>query len=504
VTESRTFWGAVKWAFALSLGRRASKTLFTFVLAALLGPYDFGLMAMALIYITLLWVLLEQGFMTAIVQREKLDPEHLDSAFWLNLVWCVILTGVGIATAPLWADLNGEPVLEPVVQVLSILVLIEGLALVQVSLLRRNLRFKELAIRSNIAAALGGTVGIVLALSGAGVWALVAQQAVIEGTALILIWAMSVWRPHLRFSRAHARELLPFSSGVFLSNLGGFLSQRADALLMGIFFGPVVVGIYRLADRFVEVLLELTVRPLGDVSLTVLSRAQADQGALRAALQRCLRGVVLFTIPSALVLVACSDELMRVIGPEWAIGADALKLLAIAGIAKAIAFFAGPVLFAVARSHLRAATQWGLAVLSAGAVFVVGTALVDSSLADQLLGMAASRVALLFVLVAPVNLWILCRVTGYRMSHFFRLLPVPLLAGIAALAATTILRELGLLGGLHPVPALFLSGGTATAVAAGVLVLFDVDVRGMVRRAGRRRRPSVPGEAAWQAPLPSD
>jgi PST family polysaccharide transporter len=504
VTESRTFWGAVKWAFALSLGRRASKTLFTFVLAALLGPHDFGLMAMALIYITLLWVLLEQGFMTAIVQREKLDPEHLDSAFWLNLVWCVILTGVGLATAPLWADLNGEPVLEPVVQVLSILVLIEGFALVQVSLLRRDLRFKELAIRSNIAAVLGGTVGIVLALSGAGVWSLVAQQAVIESTALVLIWAMSVWRPHFRFSRRHARELLPFSSGVFLSNLGGFLSQRADALLMGIFFGPVVVGIYRLADRFVEVLLELTVRPLGDVSLTVLSRAQADRGALRSALQQCLRGVVLFTIPAALVLAACADELMRVIGPEWAIGADTLKLLAVAGIAKAIAFFTGPVLFAVARSHLRAAMQWVLAALSAGAVFLVGTALVDSSLADQLLGMAASRVVLLFLLIAPVNLWIVSRVTGYRIGDLVRLLPVPLLSGIAAFAATTILRELGLLGDLPPVLALLVSGATATGVAAGVLVLFDVDVRGMVRRAGRRSRRTVPGETAWQAPLPSD
>ena len=86
--------------------------------------------------------------------------------------------------------------------------------------------------------------GLVLALNGAGVWALVAQQLVIEFSSVVLIWALSDWRPHLRFSMRHARELLPFSSGVFLSNLGGFLGQRVDALLMGIFFGPVAVGIY--------------------------------------------------------------------------------------------------------------------------------------------------------------------------------------------------------------------------------------------------------------------
>ena len=108
MTESRTFWSAVKWAFALSLGRRASKTLFTPVPSPCSAPRDFGLMAIALIYITLLELFLEQGFMTAIIQRARLEPEHLDAAFWLNLVWCLVLTGVGLATAPLWAQLNGS------------------------------------------------------------------------------------------------------------------------------------------------------------------------------------------------------------------------------------------------------------------------------------------------------------------------------------------------------------------------------------------------------------
>ena len=450
MTESRTFWGAVKWAFALSFGRRVSKTLFTFVLAALLGPRDFGLMAMALIYIILLELLLEQGFMTAIIQRAQLDPGHLDTAFWLNLVWCLALTGVGLATAPLWAQLNGEPQLEPVVQVLSALVLIEGLVLVQYALLRRELRFKRLAVISNTAAGVGGTTGVVLALSGAGVWSLVAQQLVLEGTALVAIWATSDWRPRLHFSSKRAFELLPFSSGVFLSSLGSFIGQRADALLMGIFFGPVTVGIYRLADRFVEVLLELTTRPLGDVSLTLLSRAQGDSVALRSGIDRYLRAVILFTLPGMLVLAACSDELMGVIGSEWAVGADALTLLAVAGIGKAVAFFTGPVLFAVARSHLRAVTQWALAAVNAGAVVLVGTALADSAIDEQLLGMSASRVALLLLVVAPLNLALVSWVTGYRPRRLVSLHPAPHRARIAAHAVTTGARALGGVEGLPP------------------------------------------------------
>ena len=227
------------------------------------------------------------GLATALVQRADTEPEHWDSAFWLNVVWCLLLTGVGIATSGLWANLNGEPELKPVVQVLSLLVIAEGLHMVQEAVLQRELRFKRLAIRSNVAAVLGGVTGLVLALNGAGVWALVAQQLVIEFSSVVLIWALSDWRPRLRFSMRHARELLPFSSGVFLSNLGGFLGQRADALLMGIFFGPVAVGIYRLADRFVEVLLEATLRPIGLVSCRC---SRASRGTARGSASRSTPG----------------------------------------------------------------------------------------------------------------------------------------------------------------------------------------------------------------------
>ena len=92
-----------------------------------------------------------------------------------------------------------------------------------------------------------------------------------------------------RFSRRHARDLLGFSSHVLLANLGGFVNRRADALLVGVFFGPVVVGVYRLADRFVDLLLDLTMRPVGMVSLPFFSRLQHDRENLRNAVATCMR-----------------------------------------------------------------------------------------------------------------------------------------------------------------------------------------------------------------------
>ncbi len=267
---------------------------------------------------------------------------------------------------------------------------------------------------------------------------------------------------------------------------------------MGIFFGPVAVGIYRLADRFVEVLLEGTLRPIGLVSLPVLSRFQGDREGLRKQVDSWLRATLLLTVPALLVLAVCSDELVQVLGDEWEPATDVLKLLAIAGIAKAAIFFGGPVLFAVSKSHTRALMQWSIAALSASAVVAVGLLLADASLDDQVLGMAASRVLLLLFVVAPVSLVVISRVTGYRLRSLLPALPGPFLSGAAALAAVTALRSTGLLDSVAPGFALVLSVGVACAAAAPTLVLIDPTLRTRGFSGWRRL---TRGVAAGDAPL---
>src|SRR5207342_2874559 len=113
-------------------------------------------------------LLLEQGFLTTIVQREKLDQEHLDSAFWLNLAWCIVLAAASYALAGWWADLNNVPELQSVIQVMSVLVIVTWLTIVQQAHLQRQLEFRKLAVRANIAALAGGITGLAFALYVAG------------------------------------------------------------------------------------------------------------------------------------------------------------------------------------------------------------------------------------------------------------------------------------------------------------------------------------------------
>lgn len=473
--HQHSFLGSLKWAFTMTWADRAFSVAFTFLLAAILGPRDFGIVALALIYIAVVQLFLEGGIQTAVVQREGLEDDHLDSAFWVNLGWCLLLAAISFLLAGWWARLNGIPELEDVVKALSALLVIYGLTIVQLALFQREMRFRALAIRETVAVFVGGVLGLVLALRGAGVWALVAQQLGFAGTQLTLLWAMSTWRPRLRFSRAHARDLVGFSSGVFLSNLGGFLNRRADALLMGIFFGPVAVGLYRLADRFSDNVLELTMRPVGYVSLPFFSRLQNDRPALREAVASCIRTTLILTVPAMAVMAACSDFLMALMGPEWEPAADVLKLLALVGIGKAVVFFTGPLLFAVARPHLRAVMLWILAALSAGTVLLVGWLLQDDGSRDQALGMAATRAAYFLAIVVPVNVAVVCWITGLRPRSFLPWLPSPLLSAAAGIAVVAALDLAGILESLPPFLGLLVAG-TASVLAAGA-VLFALEPR---------------------------
>jgi len=484
----------------MNWGQRALGALFTFVLAALLGPHDFGVVAIAMVYIALAHVFLEQGFSTALIQREDLEPDHLHSAFWLNLASCVVLAGITVAVSGWWAEVNGAPVLRDVLSVLSLVLVIEGLNIVQQAYLQRRAEFKKLAIRTNVAALVGGVLGVSLALGGGGVWALVAQQLAGDVTALVLIWILSPWKPRLRFSRRHARDLLGFSANVFVANFGGFVNRRADALLVGVFFGPVVAGIYRLADRFSDLILDLTMRPVGMIALPLFSRLQRDRENLRGAVETCLRVTLIPGIPALLVLAASSDFLLALIGPEWAAGADALKLLALAAIGKAVISFTGPLLFAVGRPGFRAVMLWLLGAASAGTVVVVANMLESASEEQQIFGVALSR-ALLFLLVfVPINLVIIDRLTGFGLRAFAAVAAAPTAAGVSAIAVVAVLREATAIESIPAIAGLAVAVVLAAGTAAGLLFLLDARFREYARRlrrgvasAYRPSAPSAPG-----------
>jgi hypothetical protein len=171
--------------------------------------------------------------------------------------------------------------------------------------------------------------------------------------------------------------------------------------------------------------------------------------------------------------------------------ADALKLLCLVGIGKAIGFFTGPVLFAASRPRYRAIMLWILAIVSTASVVSVGLALKGSGLHTQVLGMAGSRALLFVPILIPVNLLIVARMTGMRLSALLPGLPGPFLAGLAGIAAERLVRYSGIVDNVAAVPALLVVGTVSSLTAMMVLLLLVPVVRQRVGAAQAQLRAAL-------------
>jgi O-antigen/teichoic acid export membrane protein len=480
MAETASLSSAVRWSFVMDGGRQAITTLTTLVLAALLGPEAFGLIAMALVYVSLLELLLKQGMGAAIVQREELRRSHLDTAFWLVVAAAAVLTAVGVILSGPWAAANRTPELRPVVIALTALVPLHALMVVQEAVLRRGMRFRLLALRSNASVLVGGVVGIALAVSGAGVWALVAQQLTAGAVGVLVLWTVSSWRPRPTFSRQAASDLLRFSSGSLLGSLGVFVVNRADALLIGLFFGPAVVGLYRLASRLIEAVVGATVSALMSVSLPELSRVQRDPARFTEGVLRFTWMSAVLTLPVLGALAGASDAVLRLIGVEWAPAAPALRLLCIAGAVRALFAFTGPMLQALGRPFEQAAIAWLVGLLGSLGFVVAGVLVRGASTTSQLRGLALSQALLYGLVFGAICLWLLRRRAGVHPVAVFSVTAPAGLAGVLGFSVAFLLWQLPSVRALSPLAAVSAVCLPAAGSSLGVLMTVDRRARSIV------------------------
>ena len=400
------FGNAVSWSFVLTSGRTFMTLVVSLVLARILGPEAFGLIAMANVFILFAELFVRQGLVAAIVQRPKLTAAHLDTAFWMTVMLAAVLVPVVIGASGWWAAANDTPELAGLITALVPLLVFKALGVAQEAHIRRQMDFRALALRTNVAVLTGGAAGITAALLGAGVWSLVIQQLVTAFLELVLIWLLSSWRPRWRFRTDAARDLISFAARMVLAALGSFVNTQSDALLIGLFFGPLVVGLYRMAVRFISIMLELTSGTLQLVMLPELSRFSEDRSAFNARTVEVIRLASLIAVPVLGVLAASSDALMGLLGEEWAPAADALKVLCILAVVQAAATFLAPILQAAGRPGLLAWLTWISAGLSAGSFAAAGLWLVGFDVAEQVLWLAIIRTAVfvptLFLIVLPM------------------------------------------------------------------------------------------------------
>jgi O-antigen/teichoic acid export membrane protein len=473
----RSFLNSLKWAYTANWGERAFSALFVFILASLLGPRDFGLISIALIYISFLQMFLDQGLATALIQRKDLEQEHLDAVFWMDLGLSLVLLLVSIVFGRWWAKLNHAPEAALIISVISVSIVIEALSVVQTALLRRQMDFKSLSIRTNASVLLSGVVGIGMALAGFRVWALVAQQITRDLTALILLWKLSSWRPRLEFSLKHLKDLLGFSIPNFMAQLANFTDVQGSSILLGLLFGPIALGLYRLADRFANCVVVMATSSIQAVSLPEFSRLQDNPAELRKSALSCIRLSSAVTLPALAGLGVVSGPLMATVGAQWAPASNVLKVLCVLSMSLIFAFFTGPLMQALGRTREVAILEWSRTAVGVLLLVLAGLLVRGHSVNVQIMGIALARFANGVFVVAPVFLYILARLCGISFRDLLSSVAPSLLSSASVVGAVTLVRYFMLPANSGSLIVLMLEVGVGAIVGLAVLLHFDKPLR---------------------------
>ena len=321
---------SVKWATLSGLLPRFISPISTIVLAALLTPADFGIVAVSTLVIALAQIIVGLGLGPAVVQRRKLVAEAASVAFWLSLAVAVVLYSVLWITAPWLARIYQIPLVTDVVRVSGISLFFFALASIPAVLLQRDLEFRKLFWVNSLPPVTNVIVSLVLALLGAGVWALVLGP--LSGTAIraVSAWLLSGWRPSRVVKRAVIGPLLGFSVWMMGSSFQSWLFLYADNAIAGYFLGKEGLGIYSLGFNMSNLLPGLVIPALSAVAYPAFCALQGDhQEVGRSLLQlESLAAVVLFPVSFGLSAIAV-PAIGLLYGDKWLGLGMVMQLLAI-------------------------------------------------------------------------------------------------------------------------------------------------------------------------------
>lgn len=475
------------WTVVDTWGRQVLNLAVFVVLARFLAPDDFGVVALAAVFVALAQVVVDQGLGDALIQRREITRSHVDTAFWVAVVTGLLLTVTTVLVAgPVSAFLR-EPALEPVLAILSLSFVFAALSSIQIALLRRELAFRSLALRSILASLGGGAVGVVLAVLGAGAWALVAQQLVAGAVSVVALWTLSPWRPSWSFSLPQFRELFGFGLNIVGSDLLTFLSRNGDNFLIGAVLGTTPLGFYAVGYRLLDVTQVLLINVARKISFPAFSRLQHDPERMVRAYLQVTRTTSALILPGYVGMALVAFELVPVLfGARWQASGEVAAVLFLIGPVLSLQAFSGSYLNAVGRPDVTLRFR-----LITTATNVIGFLI---AVPFGIVAVAGAYVIRGYLLL-PLNLYWLRVHGGVPTGAYLAELRGTGLATLLMAAAVTATRLLaGDALGPAPLLALQVVVGAATFVAAVWIVDRRTvrELRELVGHAFRRRRAADP------------
>ncbi|MFO7652757.1 MAG: lipopolysaccharide biosynthesis protein [Candidatus Krumholzibacteriia bacterium] len=321
---SAMFWRALQLG-----GARGILLVRTLILARLLVPGDFGLLAIAVVAVDFLIAITDLGMVPALVQRPGADRRHYDAAWTVGVLRALLIAAVVFAAAPGIAALFAEPRAADLIRVLALRPLIESAASIRIAELTRGLRFRAIAFIRLPDAVVNTAVAIALA-NTFGVWALVIGTLAGQVAFLAMSYILAPYRPRLSFDRAAAGSLIRFGRWIFLTGLIAIAGSSVLQIVISRRLGAVELGLYFLAARLAHLPLEVSTEVVGAVAFPLYASLQEDLRQAERAFRSLLAGMAALLVPVCAVLIALAPSLVEnVLGDRWLGTAPLIRLLAL-------------------------------------------------------------------------------------------------------------------------------------------------------------------------------
>lgn len=463
------------WTFGGIVGQATSQLIVVAILARLLVPSDFGAASAALIVIGFLQIFGQLGIGPALIQRPKLEDQHISTGVGLSIVLGLLAGVLVFAFAPLVADFFRLPDVKDLVRVMAIAFPLDAISVVNRSLMQREMRFRELAIVETVSYAIGyGVVGIVLALLQFGVWALVLASIGQSGVRTLLLLILSRHRFSIGFNATAAKQLMHYGIGLSISRIGNYFAIQGDNAVVGRWLGATALGVYGRAYQLIVMPANLFGSVIDQVLFPAMASVQDDKTRLGRAFLRSVTTVAMVTLPVSAMLIVLAPELIALIlGPRWQDVVLPFQILSFGMMFRTSYKMGDSLARATGQIYKQAWRQWFYAAL------VIGGALIGQRWGSP--GVAAGVVFAVganFFMMLQLSMKIVdLRWLELGLAHL-RHLVIAILVGIVCYIAARTCREFS-----FPAIATLLASGAASGALLLLLLVL---------------RPSIFGaEGAW-------
>lgn len=328
----KTIYG-VFWSMGQELGSKLISFIITIILARLLSPVEFGLLAMLFVFIAVGNALLDGGLTSSLIRTAELTQKDCSTVFYFNLIGSLFIYSVLFFLAPLISGFYHQPVLTNVVRVYGIVLIINAFYGIQQTLLVKEMKFKTMTMIQIPAVVGGGILGVVLAKFGFGVWSLVWMGLLNSFISTVLYWLFSPWRPILLFDSVSFRKHFNYGYKLTLSSLLDKVYQNIYTIIIGRFYAPAQLGFYSRAESISQLPTGIISTAVNKVTLPMFAKIAHDNEQLVNVYRKVMLQVLFWMAPLLVALSVIAEPLFRLmLTDKWLPAVPYFQILCIAGV----------------------------------------------------------------------------------------------------------------------------------------------------------------------------